>query len=134
MIKKLIKFLWSLRKQFVKYFVVGISGLVLDLATFGLFTDVFGIIPWIAVVINQAIVLAYNFTLNKYWSFKSDKKARTQMIRFLVLAGFNYLFSVATMYVFNEQIGFDKYLVRISTIAVMVSWNFFLYKYWVYKE
>jgi putative flippase GtrA len=37
------------------------------------------------------------------------------------------------MYVFNHGFGFDYRLVRICSIALMVSWNFFLYKYWVYK-
>jgi len=52
----------------------------------------------------------------------------------LALAGFNYGFSVFAMYLFNHLFNFDYRFVRLATIATMVAWNFFLYKYWVYKE
>jgi predicted neutral ceramidase superfamily lipid hydrolase len=51
----------------------------------------------------------------------------------LVVLG-DYLFSIAAMYVFNDRLGIDYRLVRIASIALAVSWNFFLYKYWVYEE
>jgi putative flippase GtrA len=134
MIKKLVSFLWSLRQQFMKYFVVGLSGLVLDFAIFAVLADVILITAWISEAVTKAVVTGYNFTLNKYWSFESDKKTHKELIRFLILAGFNYVFAVVAMYIFNGQLGFEKYSVKATTVAMMVSWNFFLYKYWVYRE
>ncbi|PSO46054.1 MAG: hypothetical protein BRC22_00105 [Parcubacteria group bacterium QH_9_35_7] len=134
MIRKLISFLWSLRKQFMKYFTVGISGLVLDFSVFVLLADVLLITAWISEASAKIEAIGYNFCLNKYWSFQSDKKAHRQLIRFLILAGFNYLFAVSAMYIFNSRFGVNKYIIKVSTIAIMVSWNFFLYKYWVYQE
>ena len=133
MIKKTASYFWSLRREFTKYFIVGTSGFVFDLGTLILFTEVFGWWPTAAVVVNQIILLTYNFTLNKYWSFRNRAMPHKQAVKYLSLSGFNYLLAVASMYVFNHELGFDYRLVRIFTIAVMVSWNFFLYKYWVYK-
>lgn len=134
MIKKLVSFLWSLRQQFMKYFVVGVSGLFLDFAIFALLSDVILITAWISEAITKALATGYNFTLNKYWSFESDKKGYRQLVRFLILAGFNYVFAVVAMYFFNGKLGVQKYFVKASTVAMMVSWNFFLYKYWVYGD
>lgn len=125
--------LWSLRREFTKYFIVGFSGLLIDMGSLVLLKEVFGLWPVLAVIINQAFLLVYNFTLNKYWSFKNKGMPHRQIVRYLILAGFNYLFGVVAMYIFNHKLGFDYRLVRILTIALMVSWNFFLYKYWVYK-
>lgn len=133
MFKKTIKYAWSIRHQFVKYFIVGFSGLFLDMATLILFKEKLGLIATLAVVLNQFIVLIYNFTLNKYWSFKNKEMPHKQVMRYLALAAINYAFSVLIMYIFSDKIGFDYRLVRICTIALMVGWNFFLYKYWVYK-
>ncbi|MFA6427446.1 MAG: GtrA family protein [Candidatus Magasanikbacteria bacterium] len=128
-------YIWSLRTQFAKYFVVGISGLFIDMGTLVLFKEVFGWKPVIAVAINQAFLLTYNFLLNKYWSFKNKEMPHKQLVKFLSLAGFNYIFSVGAMYIFHDRFfDFDYRLVRLGSIAVMVSWNFFLYKYWVYAE
>ncbi|HLD31945.1 MAG TPA: GtrA family protein [Patescibacteria group bacterium] len=128
-----LTWLLSHRQQFIKYFVVGISGLVIDMATLVALKEWWHLWPVAAVVINQLAVMVYNFCLNKYWSFKNRALPHRQLLRYLSLALFNYLFSVATMYVFNHQLGFDYRVVRIATIAVMVLWNFFLYKYWVYR-
>ncbi|MDD2656009.1 MAG: GtrA family protein [Patescibacteria group bacterium] len=134
MIKKILQYALSVRHQFTKYFIVGFSGLFLDLATLIFFKEFFGLNATIAVILNQILMLTYNFLLNKYWSFKNKEMPHRQIVRYLVLAGFNYLFSVGVMYLFNHILEFDYRLVRIATIAVMVMWNFFLYKYWVYRE
>jgi len=134
MIKKTFSYFWSVRHQFTKYFIVGISGVFLDLATLIFFKEFFGFNATVAVVCNQILMLTYNFLLNKYWSFKNKEIPQKQIVRYLILAGFNYFFSVGVMYLFNHLVNYDYRLVRISTIAVMVLWNFFLYKYWVYRE
>jgi len=134
MIKRTASYFWSLRREFTKYFIVGFSGLFLDMGSLILLKEVFGIAPVVGVIINQIFLLAYNFTLNKYWSFGNRSMPHRQLVKYLSLSGFNYLFAVASMYVFNHIFEFDYRLVRIGTIAVMVSWNFFLYKYWVYTS
>lgn len=134
MLKKLVQYLYSLRREFAKYFIVGFSGVFLDLGSLILFKEIFGWWPVFAVAVNQVIILAYNFTLNKYWSFRNQEMPQWQLVRYLSLAGFNYIFSVVIMYIFNHELGFDYRLVRLGTIIIMVAWNFFLYKYWVYKK
>lgn len=131
MIKKTLQYAWGVRREFAKYFIIGISGVVLDMATLILFKEVFGWSAVFSVIIIQAMMLVYVFYLNKYWTFRNKEIPHKQIVKFLILAGFNYIFSVSMMY-FLEQV-FDYRLVRLATIAVMVSWNFFLYKYWVYR-
>jgi putative flippase GtrA len=133
MIKKTLAYFWSLREQFIKYFVVGVSAVALDLSSLIFFKEVLGITPVIAVVLNQIFVTVFVFLLNKWWSFKA-KYSHRQAIRYGIVVVFDYLFAVAAMYVFNHQLKFDYRLVRLASIALAVSWNFFLYKYWVYVK
>jgi putative flippase GtrA len=133
MVANAITYAWSLRREFAKYFIVGISAVVFDMGTLIAAKELLHIPPTFAVVVNQAFVLVYVFLVNKYWSFRNREVPHKQAVRFLSLAAFNYAVSVFTMYVFHDTIGFDYRLVRLGTIALMVSWNFFLYKYWVYK-
>ena len=134
MVKKTFNYFWSLRREFVKYFIVGFSGLFLDMGTLVLFREVFGFAPPVAVIFNQPLVLGYNFTLNKYWSFHSKAIPHKQMVRYAILASWNYFFSWFSMYILFELWGMDYRIARILSITVMVSWNFLLYKYWVYRE
>lgn len=134
MLKKAIFHAWSLRREFTKYAMVGISGVVLDMGTLILLREYFHILPTIAVILNQPLALAYNFTLNKYWSFKSRAIPHRQMVRYAILTGWNYFFSWVSMFILHVQWGIDYRLARILGIALTVTWNFLLYKYWVYKE
>jgi len=54
-------------------------------------------------------------------------------MRYLILAGGDYFFAILTMYIFHRLIGWDYRLVNIGTVSAMVSWNFLIYKYWVYR-
>jgi putative flippase GtrA len=121
-------------KQFIKYAIVGGSGVLLDLVTFTFFTEIVLLLPWIAVACNQIIVIGYNFSLNKYWSFRNTTLPHWQFVRYMMLACGNYIFGVGMMYLFNEQLGINPYIVRISTITLSVGWNFLLYKHWVFAH
>ena len=133
-INNLIKHLWSLRRQFAKYFITGTSGVILDMITLIILKELVGLSATIAIIINQPLLLIFIFCLNKYWSFRDKAQPHKQIVRFLILAGLNYLFGISVMYIFNHKLNFDYRLVRICSIAIMVCWNFFLYKYWVYKQ
>jgi len=133
MIKKLLAHLWSARRQFARYFIVGFSGVFLDIGSLYLLSDLLHIKPVVAVGINGLFMLNYVFFLNKHWTFKSQGVTHTQLVRFLILSGCNYIFSVGWMFVFNEGVGVNHLVARIVNIALSVAWNFFLYKYWVYQ-
>ncbi len=134
MVKKMATYLWSVRWQFAKYSITGMSSVLLDFISLVILKERFGVAPVIAVIINQVFIFGYNFSLNKYWTFRNRSMPHRQVIRYGALSAWNYLFSVATMYVFNSIFAFEYRLVRLASIAVMVSWNFLLYKHWVYKE
>ena len=133
MIHKAGAYLWSARKEFFKYAVVGGTGVVLDIGSLAILKEWFGWAPVAAVVVNQICILGYNFTLNKYWSFQNRDLPHSQLVRYLTLAGWNYAFSVMMMFFFNHLWQVDYLLVRIVSIGIMVSWNFLLYKRWVYR-
>ena len=123
-----------MRHQFVRYFVIGLGAVALDISSLYLLKQYFHIRPVVAVVINGIFIMNYVFFLNKYWAFKSNGITHKQMIKFFILAGINYVISITWMYIFNHKFGFHYLLVRVANIALSVAWNFLLYKYWVYKH
>lgn len=134
MIKKTILYFWSMRRQFSRYFIIGFSGVILDVGSLYLLKQYLHLRPVTAVIINGIFLLNYVFFLNKYWTFKSDGISHKQMVRFFVLSGMNYAISIVWMYIFNHKFGFNYLFVRLANIALSVAWNFLLYKYWVYKH
>ena len=130
---KLVKHGWSMRHQFIKYFIVGISGFVLNFSLLIFAKEILGISAVVATAVIGLLLMSFNFLLNKYWSFREKSMPHKQIIRYLILNGANYIFSVISMYVFHDRLGYDYRLVNVGTVMLMVTWNFLLFKYWVYK-
>lgn len=125
--------LWPHRISFARYTVVGTSSFAFDIVLIIFFSDVLRWKPMLAVLLVQPIIIVYNFLLNKYWSFSSSLWSHKQVVKYLSLVVWNYAFSFLSMMVFNELLQIHYILVRVGTVMLMVSWNFALYKWWVYR-
>jgi putative flippase GtrA len=134
MLKKTIKYLWSLKWQFARYFVVGIFGVSIDFLLMVALKEFAGFSPVAATAFSQILSITFIFLANKYWSFASHHQTRRQLVRYSMVLGFDYAYTVAMMYAGSDWLGFDYRLVRLVTIAIQVAWNFFLYKYFVYRK
>jgi len=133
MFKKILDFIKSSKKQFLFYSLIGSSAFVLDMSSMILLKEWINLRPFVAVIINQIFILNYVFFLNKHFSFKSKGKTITSMQRFYLLSAWNYIFVIVWMYSFTENWHFNYVIVRLVGVLIAVCWNFFLYKYWIYK-
>lgn len=86
-----------------------------------------------AVVINQFLIISFIFLLNKFFSFKAGGSTSRQIFRFAVVLIGNYLFAIFWMWFFNQKLAFNYLLTRTVNVALAVSWNFILYREWVYR-
>ncbi|MBP8599787.1 GtrA family protein [Patescibacteria group bacterium] len=120
--------------QFLRYFIVGCSGVVLDLTTLYLLKTIVGLTPVVAVIINQIGMGAYIFLLNKYWVFGSSGTFTRQATRYIILTIVNYGIAIFWMWFFNGYLGFNYLLMRLANIALSTVWNFLLYRFFVYRK
>lgn len=132
MVKKILYWAWGMRYQFIKYFVVGVTSFVLDVGSLYLLKEYLHWTPVAAVIVNQIFILNFVFAMNKYWSFKATGMTKKQIIKFYTVAGFNYLFAIIWMWVVNDHFGVNYLITRIANIILAVSWNFLLYRYFVF--
>lgn len=134
MLIKFIKWVWSMRGQFIKYFITGLGAVALDMATLYSLKEYLNLRPVVAVIVNQVFILNFVFFVNKYWSFKAGGMTSRQMFRFFIVALGNYAVAVLWMWSFNEKLHVNYLAARITNIALAVSWNFLLYRYFVYRQ
>lgn len=146
MIKDLAQKFWSMRVQFAKYFTIGIGAVVLDIWSLHLLVKL-GFGPISSIVINQLVIVNLVFMLNKFWAFGAKGVTHEQVLKFYLVAGFNYLVAIGWMWFFTNLVNLHLYLshfnvsqanyylvVRLVNVALAVSWNFLLYKFFVYKS
>lgn len=131
---KLKQYIKNAKYQIIKYLIIGISSTVLDIWLLISLKEIVSFRPTSAVAINQIFVIAYNFLLNKYWSFNTRQQPLRQFSRYIILVGLNYSAAIFLMYIFHDILSINYILVRISSIALLFIINFIFYKHWVYQE
>ena len=129
-----VKTIINKQKQFIKYFITGVTAFLLDIASLFVLKEYCGLSAVVAVMLNQVFILATIFIVNKYWSFESKNSKTDEARRYFVVAAINYVFSITWIYLMADILGVYYLLARFLNISLAVTWNFFLYKNWVYKQ
>ncbi len=76
--------------------------------------------------------LAFNFTLNRLWSFGGRADVKISFAKYLSLVAGNYLGALAILSI-GTGIGFNYVLVKAGAAGTAVCWNYLAYRFWVFR-
>ncbi len=130
--KKTVLWLWEERVRIARYMVSGFAAVAIDWCVYFIATRFFHAPQVPANIISVLAGGTWAFVVNKYWSFKAHENTARQSRRFATLFVFNYLFQQYGFFFALHYVHIFDLLAKAILIAMMVSWNFLLYKYWVY--
>ena len=117
--------------QFARYLISGFGAAFLELGSYKLML-LFGLWYLAAAIISAGVGLGSAFVFHKYYSFKQREKTGKQAVRYAMLQTFNAFAQTGLVFVFVEFISVDAFIAKILGIGCTVTWNFFLYKLFVY--
>ena len=119
--------------QFFRYLISGGTAAGLEIGSFQLMLWTWGE-EWYftAAMISGGIGLASAFIGHKFFAFKKKQETTRQLIRYLILQGANYFAQLYMVYAFVEFAGLHPSLAKILGIGITVSWNFLIYKFFIY--
>lgn len=81
----------------------------------------------IAASVSYWISLAYNFTLNKLWTFGVRSNTRKHAVLYGCLVVFNYLTTVGIIWLLGRA-GIQYLVAKICAVALTMVWNYIAYK------
>ncbi len=117
--------------QMFRYLMSGGSAAFLQLGSFKLMEWV-GVWYLTATIISGAIGFVSAFTFHKYFVFRKKENTASHGVRYVILQSVNAVAQIGIVYLLVEFAGVDPFIANILSIGVVVSWNFFLYKFFVY--
>lgn len=119
--------------QFIKYFITGLISFGTEVSLLFILTHKLKL--WYIHSNSFALIIVFiiNFTLNRFWSFKSKQPFLKQFFTSGILCLVNLLVGNGFMYLFTDIFGLFYIISKIIVVGMAVTWNFFLYKYYVYK-
>ena len=112
---------------FVKFAIVGGSGVVVDFSITYLLKEKAKINRYIANSMGFITAATSNFFLNRWWTFQSDNpRVGQEYISFVGIAIIGLLINNAMLYIFHEKAKFNFYLSKLMAIGVVTLWNFIM--------
>lgn len=116
----------SLILKFLKFGVVGFSGIFIDFGVTWLLKERFKIHKYFANSCGFLLATVSNYLLNRFWTFEShDPKAFEQFGKFFAIALVGLLFSNLIIYTLNDKLKINFYLSKVFAIVAVSLWNFF---------
>ena len=99
-------------------------------------TEYAGLFYTRSIIISGMLGAVVNFSLNRYWAFKSvDETKRKQLARFVFVVLGSIALKSSGTYIVTEYLKLDYRISRLCVDAVVsLAFNFTLQKYWVFKN
>jgi putative flippase GtrA len=121
-----IEFNGAFLLKFIKYGLVGVSGLIIDFSITWLFKEKLKVHKYISSSIGFTVATASNYTLNRYWTFDNhNPDTFTQFGKFFIIAIAGLLLTNTIIYLLNDRMKLNFYLAKACAIGLVSLWNFF---------
>ncbi len=123
-------------RQLIKFLVVGATSAAINFLFLYFLTEWLGIWYLFSAVLGFIVAAAFNFLVNKFWTFSSlgkGKKALNQLLKFLVISVSGLIINTLVIYCLTEFIEFDYRLSWVFACAVVTVWNFCFNKFWTFR-
>lgn len=113
--------------QFIKFCIVGGSGVFVDFGLTWFFKEVCHINKYVANSIGFICAATSNYLLNRIWTFEShDPEIVWQYARFIGISVMGLLINNAAIYLFNDRLKLNFYFSKLLAIGIVTFWNFFM--------
>jgi len=114
-------FLW----KFLKFGVVGFSGLFVDFGVTYICKELLRIQKYISNSIGFTAAASTNYILNRIWTFQSkDPNIALEYTEFLVISLIGLGINNFILWLILKRLKINFYLAKLFAIAVVTVWNF----------
>ena len=112
--------------KFLKFGIVGCSGMIIDFGITYLCKEILRINKFISNGIGFILAATSNYFLNRIWTFNSQtEEIGVQYIQFMIVSTIGLAINSLSLYFFNEKLKWNFYLSKLVAIGITTIWNFF---------
>ena len=125
-----MKYLFAMDKilisKFLKFGVVGCSGMIIDFGMTYLCKEIFKLNKFVSNAIGFILAATSNYFLNRIWTFDShSERVGSQYVQFMVVSVIGLGINSIILYLLNERLKWNFYLSKLIAIGITTVWNFF---------
>lgn len=111
--------------KFIKFGIVGFSGLFVDFGFTYLFKEVFKTQKYLANSIGFLLAASSNYFLNRVWTFQStNPEVVVEFTEFILISLIGLGINTFILWLILKKFKINFYLAKAFAIAVVTIWNF----------
>jgi len=114
-----------LSARFLKFAVVGMSGMIIDFGTTWICKEKLRINKYIANSMGFTCAVFSNYFLNRSWTFEStDTHIATQFSKFLLVSLIGLVINNLILFFLVKNTKLNFYLLKLFVIGIVFLWNY----------
>jgi len=116
---------WTIVLRFVRFGIVGASGMVIDFGVTWLCKEKFRWNKYLSNSLGFVIAATNNYLWNRIWTFESQSEAvAREYVSFVVIAVIGLGLNNLIIYLIHERWHLNFYLSKLIAIGCVTLWNF----------
>ena len=117
--------LWVILLRFIRFGIVGASGMVVDFGVTWLCKEKLRWNKYISNSLGFTLAATNNYIWNRLWTFESQSEAvAREYVSFFVIALLGLGLNNLIIYLLHDRWQFNFYLSKLIAIGVVTLWNF----------
>lgn len=111
--------------KFVKFCIVGFSGMVVDFGTTFICKEWLKFNKYLSNSMGFILAASSNYLLNRIWTFSSSNpEIMSEYIRFFLISIAGLILNNLVVYIFHGRRKFNFYLTKLGATFIVTLWNF----------
>ena len=111
--------------KFLKFCVVGFSGMLIDFGTTWLLKEKARVNKYIANSTGFVLAATSNYVWNRIWTFESsNSEIAVEYFSFILISVAGLGINNLVIYILNDRLKLNFYLSKLLAIGVVTIWNF----------
>lgn len=112
--------------KFLKFCVVGFSGVIVNFAVTYLCKEIMKLNKYVSNILGFIIAATTNYFLNRIWTFESSNpQVGIEYAKFFAVSLIGMGIDTLTVYVLHDKMKWNFYLSKLFAVGVATLWNFF---------
>ena len=113
--------------KFLKFCVVGFSGMVIDFSTTWLLKEKAKVNKYVANSTGFILAATSNYIWNRIWTFQSENsQIAVEYLSFILISVAGLGINNFVIYLLNDRLKINFYLSKLLAIGVVTVWNFLM--------
>jgi putative flippase GtrA len=113
--------------KFLKFCIVGFSGMIIDFGTTWLLKEKVRINKYIANSTGFILAATSNYILNRCWTFHSENtQVATEYLSFILISIAGLGINTLVLYLLTDKVKLNFYLSKLFATGVVTLWNFYM--------